>query len=102
MLPVGDQAVEAHSIRRVFHMWLGSQDRVTVADAVSEADMAQAAVAAVREALAATHPKGTTEEMVALEWRRQFQALQRITAAGVAVALTQIALAPHIPEALAA
>lgn len=94
--------MEAHTITRLLTMRMGSQDRVTVADAVTGVVMAQAAVAAVREALAATHPKCTSEEMVALEWRRQFQALQRITAAGVAVALTQIAIATLIQAALAA
>jgi len=102
LLPPEAQAVEVHSIGQTMLMRLGSRDRVTVADAVTKQVTAQAAAAAVREALAATHPNSITEEMVVPEWRRQFQALLRITAAGVAAALTQTAAAPPIREGLAA
>jgi len=102
LLPAEAQAVEVHSISRVLLMRMGSRDRETVADAVTVGVTAQAAAAAVREALAATHPKCITEEMVVPEWRRQFQALLRFTAVGVAAALTQIATARPIQEGLAA
>lgn len=102
MLPAEAQEVEVHTICRVLLTRMGSRDRVTVADAVTVGVTAQAAAAAVREALAATRPKCITEEMVALEWRRQFQALLCFMVAGVAAALTQIAVAPPIREDLAA
>lgn len=102
LLPAGAQAVEGHTICRMLLTRMGSRDRVTVADALTVGVTAQAAAAAVREALAATHPDSITEEMVVPEWRRQFQALLRITAAGVAAASTQIAAATPFREGLAA
>ncbi|CAK0829549.1 unnamed protein product [Prorocentrum cordatum] len=100
--PAEAQAVEAPTICRVLPTRLGSRDRATGVGAATGGGTAQAVAAAVRAALGATRPNSTTEEMVALEWRRRFQALLRITAEAVAVASTQTAVAPLIQEGPAA